>query len=136
MKQFTALVGFLGLAAGIALAQSPLAPSAVVAAASTYDTKSVTVTGTVKSLERHQGPRGPVTSYQLCDTQCVNVVQFGDAGTAVADGSTQTVTGKFRASVSRGQQTMTNVIMVGGPRMPNTQSMPSGMPKPTIEPAV
>ena len=137
MKQVIALVAFLGIAAGIALADTPLAPSAVVGAASTYDTKSVTVTGTVKNVKTRNGQRGQVTSYQLCDTQCVNVVQFGAA--TVTEGSTQTVTGQFRASVSRGQMQMTNVIMAGGPKMPNANmpnapSMPSAAP--TSLPAV
>lgn len=133
MKQFIALVACFGFAAGIALAAtSPLAPSAVVSAASTYDTKTVTVTGTAKNVKTRTGQRGPITSYQLCDTQCVNVVQFGTA--TVAEGSTQTVTGEFRASVSRGQMTMTNVIMAGGPKMPSA-NMPSAPSMPTSSPA-
>jgi hypothetical protein len=141
MKKFIALVLYMGFAASIALAQAPLAPSAVVAAAKTYDTKTVTVSGTVKNVKTGTGMRGPVTSYQLCDTQCVNVVQFGTA--TITEGSTQTVTGQFRASISRGQMTMSNVIMAGGPKMPSVNmpsgapGMPSsmpGVPKPTIQP--
>jgi cytochrome c-type biogenesis protein CcmE len=132
MKEFIALVACLGIAAGIALAATPLAPSAVVAAASTYDTKTVTVSGTVKNVKTRNGPRGTITSFELCDTQCVNVVQFGSA--TITEGQTQTVTGQFRASLSRGQMTMQNVIMTGSPNMPGAPSMPSGMPKPTIQP--
>jgi hypothetical protein len=127
MKQFIALVACLGVAAGIALAQTPLAPSAVVGAASTYDNKTVTVSGTVKNLKTKSTQRGTMNSYELCDTQCVNVVQFGTA--TVTEGSTQTVSGHFRASVSRNGMTMTNVIMAGGPTMPHV-AMPSGMPSP------
>jgi hypothetical protein len=127
MKPFIALVAFLGIAAGIALAQSPLAPSAVVAAASTYDNKTVTVTGTIKNLKTKTTQRGTMNSYELCDTQCVNVVQFGSA--TITEGQTQTVSGHFRQSVSRGGVTMQNVIMAGGPSMPHV-AMPTGMPSP------
>jgi hypothetical protein len=113
MKYLLAIALCFGMVAGIANAQAaPLAPSAVVAAASTYDTQTVTVTGTIKNVKTRQGQRGTMTSYQLCDTQCINVVQFGDA--TVTEGQTSTVTGRFRAKVTHGDMTMQNVVMVGG----------------------
>lgn len=110
----TRLIAFLcaiAVSGGIALADAaPLAPSAVVSAASTYDRQTITVAGTVKGVTTKDGPRGTMTRYQVCDSQCVNVVQF--AGTAPAEGSTQTVTGRFRANVTRGHFQASNVIMV------------------------
>jgi hypothetical protein len=124
VKYLIAWVACIGIATGAALAQSspvpspsgpPLAPSAVVAAASTYDRQTITVTGTIKGVQTHQMQRGTMTQYQLCDTQCINVVQFGQQqGAAPAEGATQTVTGRFRASVDRGPMQATNVLMVGG----------------------
>ncbi|HTU69027.1 MAG TPA: hypothetical protein VMF11_01800 [Candidatus Baltobacteraceae bacterium] len=110
MKHFFALAAVLAISAGVACADTALAPSAVVAGASTYDRQSVTVTGTVKNVQTKQGPRGTITQYQLCDAQCVNVVQFGSA--TVSEGQTQTITGRFRASVDRGPMHAQNVIMV------------------------
>lgn len=110
----TRLIAFLSavvLSGGLALADATaLAPSAVVSAASTYDKQTITVIGTVKGVTTQDGPRGPMTRYQVCDAQCVNVVQF--QGTAPAEGSTQTVTGRFRANVNRGHFQASNVIMV------------------------
>jgi cytochrome c-type biogenesis protein CcmE len=110
----TKLIAFFAsfvLAGGIALADAaPLAPSAVVSSASTYDKQTITVSGTVKGVTTENGPRGQMVRYQVCDSQCVNVVQF--QGSAPAEGSTQTVTGHFRASVNRGHFQATNVIMV------------------------
>jgi cytochrome c-type biogenesis protein CcmE len=107
------------LSTGVTLADTaanaspaPLAPSAVVGAASTYDNQTITVTGTVKNVTTHDTPRGTMSRYQICDSQCVNIVQFSAAPT---EGQTQTVTGRFRANVDRGRFKATNVIMVGPP---------------------
>lgn len=127
MKMFLALAVAFGFVAGIARADAALAPSALVAAASTYDTQTVTVTGTVKNVKTMNGPRGTLTRYQLCDAQCVNVVQFGDA--TVTEGQMQTVSGRFRASVSRGEMKMQNVIVTGMPGG-GGMSAPSGTPSP------
>ena len=134
MKILSAFAVALCIVAGIArAADAPLTPSALVAAASQYDTQTVTVTGTVKNVTTRNGPRGTMTQYQLCDTQCVNVVQFGEA--KVTEGQTQTVSGRFRASVSRGQMKMQNVIMAG---MPGGGAMPApnggAMPTPSSLP--
>jgi hypothetical protein len=60
----------------------------------------------------HDTPRGTMSRYQVCDSQCVNVVQFS---AAPAEGQTQTVTGRFRAKLDRGRFQATDVIFVGGP---------------------
>jgi hypothetical protein len=86
-------------------------PSALAAGSSTYDGESVNVSGTVKNPHQRATRRGHLLAYQLCDTACVNVVQFGDA--TVDDGSTASVTGTFHASFGRIRQ-IQNVIVVGG----------------------
>jgi hypothetical protein len=114
MKQLIALAVCLGIATACAHADTALAPSAIITGASTYDKQDVTVTGTVKNVKTTDGGRGTVTMYQLCDAQCVNVVQFGTA--SVTEGQTQTVTGRFRASADRGpMKGQTNIVMVAPP---------------------
>lgn len=88
-----------------------VAPSALSANPSSYDQQDITVSGTVKNPGTRQTRRGTATTYQLCDTACINVVQFGSAN--VSDGSNQTVSGRFRATFGR-KRTMTNVLIVGG----------------------
>ena len=52
--------------------------------------------------------------FQLCDTQCINVVEFGDAAAAgVTEGQAVSVTGSFHATFGRVRQTE-NVLVVGG----------------------
>ena len=114
MTKLLALVGALALSTGIAFADTnasaPLAPSAIVGSASTYDNQTVTVNGTVKGVTSQDTPRGTMTRYQVCDSQCVNVIQF--SGTTPTEGSSQTVTGRFRANVNHGKFQATNVILV------------------------
>ncbi len=88
-----------------------VAPSALAANPSNYDGQSVTVSGTVKNPTARQTHRGTATAYQLCDSACINVIEFGN--TNVSDGSQVTVSGRFRTSFGR-QETMTNVLLVGG----------------------
>jgi hypothetical protein len=112
MKQFIALAAYFCIAIGIARADTPLAPSAVIAAAMTYDGQTVTVSGTVKNVQTKNSWRGGKTTlYQLCDSQCVNVVQHGSA--TLTEGQTQAVTGKFSALVEQGRFKVQNVITVG-----------------------
>lgn len=88
-----------------------VAPSALIANPSNYDGQTITVSGTAKNPATHAMRRGTATTYQLCDSACINVVQFGD--TNVSDGSQVTVSGRFRESFGR-RQVMTNVLVVGG----------------------
>jgi len=125
LKQLLSFIASVAFATGIAFAQdapspapSPIAPSVVVAAPSTYDMQTITVTGTIKGVQTRSMRRGTLTQYQLCDTQCINVVQFGDQTGSLTDGATTTVTGRFRASVDRGPMHAQNLLMVGGGGFP------------------
>jgi hypothetical protein len=108
-----ALLTAVGSTVACAHASQSVAPSALAANPSTYDGQSVTVSGTVKNPTARQTRRGTATAYQLCDSACINVIEFGNAN--VSDGSQMTVSGRFRASFGR-EQTMTNVLLVGGHR--------------------
>jgi hypothetical protein len=99
-----------------------IAPSALASDPATYDESDVTVSGTAKNPRTRQGRRGTITLYQLCDTACVNVVQFGNAN--VANGNQLTVSGRFHASFGR-RMKMSNVLVVGGRRPPGAGGPPS-----------
>ena len=88
--------------------ETALAPSKIVAAPATYDRQNVSVTGTVTNLQSKDTERGTVTQFQLCDSSCVTVVEFGTV--AFKEGDQQTVSGRFRASSQR--MNLTNVVMV------------------------
>lgn len=89
-----------------------VAPSALAAKAASYDGQNVSVSGTVKNPTAHQFRRVSVTTYQLCDSACVNVVQFGAAN--VSDGDQQTVTGVFHHAFGRRRFHMQDVVVIGG----------------------
>lgn len=61
--------------------------------------------------------------YDLCDSQCIHVFQFGD--TTVADGAKVTVTGMFRESFGRVRQ-INDVLIVGGRRFGGGQNQSGG----------
>lgn len=106
------LIVTLALAAApiIALAAA-LSPSTIVASPSTYDGKSVTVTGKVGSFQTSSTPMGTVAGFQLCDAKCVVVID--KTNTAHANGSMATVTGTFHASFKGPRKTFTNAVVIG-----------------------
>jgi hypothetical protein len=93
-------VAVIAALAGCGHAKSGIAPSALVGNSSNYDGQTVTVSGTVKGAGTAEGRRGMMTRYQLCDNDCINVVQFGNA--KVSDGSQLTLTGRFHAASAGG----------------------------------
>jgi hypothetical protein len=108
------LVAFMSLAAlpiGCGHSAESATPSAITANPANYDESDVTVTGTAKNPTTHHFRRGTATFYELCDTACINVVQFGNAN--VSQGSTVTATGRFHTSFGR-RRIMSNVLVVGG----------------------
>jgi hypothetical protein len=93
----------------IALAAA-LAPSAIVGSPSTYDGKSVTVTGKVANFQTSQTLMGSVAGYQLCDTKCVVVID--ETNHAQTNGSNATVTGTFHATFKAPRKTFTNAVVI------------------------
>jgi len=108
---YVALVAAAAVTVACGHTSQSVAPSALAANPSNYDGQSVTVSGTAKNPTARQTRRGTATFYQLCDTACVNVIQFDNPN--VDDGSQVTVSGRFRASFGR-QHTISNVLVVGG----------------------
>ena len=105
------LVAALLSAIPVVAAAGPLAPSAIVANPSSYDGKSVTVTGKVSSFQTSSTPMGPVAGFQLCDTKCVVVIDKTDQSRS--DGATATVTGVFHVTFKGPRKTFTNAVVVG-----------------------
>ncbi len=88
---------FTFAAIGIAAAAQSLTPDAIVAGASTYDGQTVSVTGVAKNVRTHTGRYGPISSYDVCATQCVHV--FDRSGATVTEGATVTASGVFHAQL-------------------------------------
>ncbi|MGB8966875.1 MAG: hypothetical protein WCB99_14660 [Candidatus Cybelea sp.] len=110
-RQIALTAAIASLAACGGHSSQAVAPSAITSNPSNYDGQSITVTGKVTNARTREMRFGTASLYQLCDTACINVVQFGSA--SVTDGSQSTVSGHFRASFGR-QRVMTNVLVVGG----------------------
>jgi hypothetical protein len=106
-----AITSLLFVSAGCGHSAESVTPSGITANPANYDEADLTVTGTARNPTTRQLRRGTATTYQLCDTACINVVQFGAAN--VTDGSKVTVSGRFHTSFGR-RRIMSNVLVVGG----------------------
>jgi hypothetical protein len=105
-----AALAILGGTACGSKAQSA-SPSALAGDPTTYDGQTVSVSGTAKDPHtRTMRHGGTAMMYQLCDTACIHVFQFGDS--TVTDGASVIVTGTFHATFGRVKQT-SNVLLVG-----------------------
>ena len=93
----------------VALAAA-LAPSALLAGTSTYDGKTVTVTGTVSKYQTQKTAMGTVAGFQLCDSACVTVID--QTAATHANGSMATVSGTFETTFKGPMRTFHNVIVI------------------------
>jgi hypothetical protein len=98
------------IAAAILLAGA-IAPSAILANPSSYDGKTVTVTGTVQHFQTSSTPMGTVAGFQLCDSKCVVVID--KTNTSHSNGASATVTGTFHVTFKGPRKTFNNAIVVG-----------------------
>jgi hypothetical protein len=103
-----ALLAAAALTVACSHASQALAPSALAANPTTYDGQDITVTGMARRPNARQMRRHMATVYQLCDSVCINVIEFDSAN--VSAGSQVTVSGHFRSSF--GPRAM-NVLIVG-----------------------
>lgn len=94
----------------VAAAAAALAPSAIVASPSSYDGKTVTVTGKVSNFQVSSTLRGKVSGFQLCDSKCVVVIDEKNA--THANGDKATVTGTFHTSFSGPRKTFSNAVVI------------------------
>lgn len=105
-----ALTALLALVPAAALAAA-LTPSQIVASPSTYDGKSVTVTGKVSNYQTSSTPMGKVAGFQLCDSKCIVVIDKTDQ--SHSNGATATVSGTFHSTFKGPRKTFTNAVVVG-----------------------
>jgi hypothetical protein len=92
------------------LAAGTLAPSTIAAAPSTYDGKSVSVSGKVTGFQTSQTPMGQVAGFQLCDSKCIVVID--ESNHARSNGSSATVTGTFHSTFKGPRKTFTNAVVI------------------------
>jgi hypothetical protein len=96
------------------LSATILAPSGIMAAPSRYDRQPVTVLGVVRSIVvRPIGRGGAIAQFALCDSLCVNVVEFNKP--SFLAGQSLTVQGTFHRIFSNGIIQARNVVIVGTP---------------------
>src|SRR5579871_6901685 len=98
------------IAAAILLAGA-IAPSAILANPSSYDGKTVTVTGKVAHFQTSSTPMGTVAGFQLCDSKCIVVID--KTNQSRSDGATATITGTFHSTFKGPRKTFTNAVVVG-----------------------
>jgi hypothetical protein len=97
----------------VLLAANLLAPSGILAAPAHFERQSVTVLGVIQGISAQQIPGGWVTQFALCDSRCINVVEFSRPSFSV--GASVTVTGTFHAIFSSGIIQARNCVVVGQP---------------------
>jgi len=106
-KQIFAFIGACALLTAPVLAADSI--DAIVANPSAFDGKHVSVHGSVADVKQKTSRKGnDYTTFQVCETKCVNVYAHGHVG--VTDGAVVTVGGTFTASKSLGSFTITNQI--------------------------
>ena len=102
---------------------------AIVATPSHYDGSTVDVTGTAKNVKARTSKKGnDYETFQVCQTQCVNVYSFGHP--AVTNGATVRVQGSFVADKSMGSFDIKNEIDAGDAGV----SVPAAAPAVTTTP--
>jgi hypothetical protein len=109
MRRLSPLAALAALVPVAALAAA-LAPSAIVASPSTYDGKTVTVTGKVANFQTSKTMMGTVAGYQLCDTKCVVVID--EKNGAQTNGAPATVTGTFHATFKGPRKSYDNAVVI------------------------
>jgi hypothetical protein len=88
-----------------------LAPSGLLDSPSKFDHQNVTALGVAQNVAVHSaGPGTIYTTFQLCDSQCVNVVNSGPP--KAVNGQNATVNGTFYRFYSHGPVTAHNIIVV------------------------
>lgn len=102
-------IALFGMAPALAAA-SALAPSAIVANASMYDGKTVTVAGKVSNFQTSSTPMGQVAGFALCDAKCVVVID--KTNQSHSNGSTATVTGTFHVTFKGPRKTFDNALVI------------------------
>ena len=86
------------------------APSAIAGAPAKFDRQQVTVLGIVGAIAVRAIPGGAITQFTLCDSRCINVVEFNRP--SFVAGQSLTVAGTFHQIFSNGLIQARNVVIV------------------------
>ncbi|MGC2130161.1 MAG: hypothetical protein WA629_08695 [Candidatus Aquilonibacter sp.] len=97
----------------VLLAANVLAPSGILASPAKYERKNVTVLGIVQGIAMRAIPGGVITQFALCDSRCINVVEFSKPSFYV--GQSLTVAGTFHQIFSNGIIQARNTVVVTAP---------------------
>jgi hypothetical protein len=106
----TLIAVLFGAVPGVALAAA-LAPSTIVASPSSYDGKTVTVSGKVANFQTSSTMMGRVAGFQLCDSKCVVVID--EKNMSRSNGSIATVTGTFHVTFKGPRKSFNNAVVIG-----------------------
>jgi hypothetical protein len=96
--------------APVFLAALMLTPSQLVANPASYEGKAVTVSGTVEHFQKTKSLFKTVSGFQLCDTQCIVVVDETNA--AHSDGEKTSVSGTFQQNFKGPKRSFKNVVVI------------------------
>jgi len=97
----------------VLLAANVLAPSGILATPNQFERKSVTVLGIAANIVVRPIQGGVVSQFSLCDSRCINVVEFSKP--KFVPGQSITVSGIFHSIFSNGIIQARNVIVVTSP---------------------
>ena len=97
----------------VLLAANVLAPSGVLQAPAAFNLKHVQVLGLVENIAVRAIPGGFISQFTLCDSRCINVVEFSKP--TVVIGQSVTVAGIFHTIFSNGPIQARNVVVVTAP---------------------
>jgi hypothetical protein len=95
------------------LAANVLAPSGILGRPAQFDRQKVTVLGIVGAFSVRQVQNVTISQFSLCDSRCINVVEFNEPPVAI--GKSLTVSGTFHTIFSNGIIQARNVVMVDQP---------------------
>lgn len=98
------------LIAAAAIVAAVLTPSQILSNPSSYEGRSVTVSGTVSHLQVSKTMFRKVTGFQLCDSKCVVVIDESNA--SHKEGETATVSGTFQQSFKGPKRSFSNVVLI------------------------
>lgn len=105
-----AILAALVAAIPLAAVAATFAPSAIMANPSSYDGKSITVSGKVTGFQTSQTMMGKVAGFKLCDSACITVID--ETAQSRTDGSTATVTGTFHVTFKAPKRTFSDALVI------------------------
>ncbi len=110
IQRFIVAAAALTAAAMSAAFAADATPSAIAADPSSFEGKTVTVTGKVENFQTTHTLMGTVAGFQLCGEKCIVVID--EKNGSHANGEQATVTGTFYASFKTRKRTFKNAVVI------------------------